>query len=84
MFKALNTLLNSADYTYTYHNREKSVFVSMPKFCFDTATGGLYVTNTCQVVVYAPALRADKLFLFLESLVISVLLESKPQMQQVE
>ncbi len=44
----------------------KSIFVSMPKKpCLDTATGGLNVTIKCQVVVYAPAERAEKLLLFL-------------------
>jgi hypothetical protein len=37
-----------------------SFFVSMPKdFAWTQKTGGLYATLTSQVVVYAPAERAD-------------------------
>ncbi len=47
MFKAINALLNIAGYI-----RGR---IPCLKSCVDTATGGLIVTITSQVVVYAPS-----------------------------
>ncbi len=49
--KALNALLNSAEYTIT--RKREFLFPSL-KICQDTATGALNVTITGQVVVYVP------------------------------
>ncbi len=48
-------------YCCIYHKEEKRNFVFLPTnlACLETATGGLYVILS-QVVVYAPAERADK------------------------
>jgi hypothetical protein len=60
-FKALNTLLKSAEYTIT----RKRLFLFPCLKILDAATGGLYVTITSQFEVYAPAERAYKLLVFL-------------------
>ncbi len=49
--------LNSAEYTIT---RKRVFGFHAYKSCLDTATGGLYITLTSQVVMYAPAERAKK------------------------
>jgi hypothetical protein len=56
----LHTLLNSAEYTIT---TERILLFPCPKL--DTATGGLNEAITSLAVVYSPAERAEKLFLFL-------------------
>ncbi len=59
-YKALSTLLNSAEYSIT---RERILLIASLKL--DTATGGLNVAITSHAVVYAPAERAEKFLLFL-------------------
>ncbi len=72
-FKALNTLLNIAEYTIT---RKRVFCFHAYKPCLNTATGGLYVTISSQlshVVVYTLQLRGQiNSFCFSSTLVSSV------------
>jgi hypothetical protein len=54
-------ILNSTEYTIT---RNLYFWFHALKSCLDSATGGLYVTVTSQVVAYAPAERAETFSLF--------------------
>ncbi len=70
-FKALNALLNSPEYTIKIGKEYFCLHAS--KSCLDTSIGGLYVSITSQVVVCAPAERAETFSLFPPPLPSSVL-----------